>query len=111
MCTKFNFKQAQTGIVEALPCSLSLSLSLSPLPPSLPGPHSTDPLTYKDKLVSHLQEEEGDWNLLEVAGMAEETELITERMGNLNLLEKRAIVAKKKENARKEIMKVEFTYM
>ena len=63
-------------------------------------------MTYKDKLSSHLQEEEGDWNLLEVAGMAEETEQITERMGNLNLLEKRAIVAKKKETARKEIMKV-----
>ena len=44
--------------------------------------------------------------MLEVAGLAEETELITERMGNLNLLEKRAIVAKKKENARKELMKV-----
>ena len=63
-------------------------------------------MTYKDKLSSHLREEEGDWNLLEVAGMAEETEQITERMCNLNLLEKRAIVAKKKENARKEIMKV-----
>ena len=38
--------------------------------------------------------------------MAEETGLITEGMANLNLLEKRAIVAKKKENARKELMKV-----
>ena len=43
--------------------------------------------------------------------MAEETEQITERMGNLNLLEKRAIVAKKKETARKEIMKVKVSLL
>ena len=72
-------------------------------PPSL---HSTEPLAYKDKLTTHLQEEEGDWNLLEVAGMSEETELITDGMANLNLVEKRAIVAKRKEKARKELMKV-----
>ena len=83
----------------SLPLSLSLSL---PLSPSL---HSTEPLSYKEKLISHLQEEEGDWNLLEVAGMAEETELI-DGMANLNLLEKRAIVDKRKELARKELMKV-----
>ena len=60
-----------------------ISFSLSFLPPSI---HSTEPLTYKDKLASHLQEEEGDWNLLEIAGMTEETELITDGMANLNLL-------------------------
>ena len=45
--------------------------------------------------------------------MTEETELITDGMANLNLLEKRAIVAKKKEKARKELMKVNnhFNYM
>ena len=37
--------------------------------------------------------------------MAEETELI-DGMANLNLLEKRAIVDKRKELARKELMKV-----
>lgn len=86
---------------------LNINFSLSPLPPFFPPSiHSTEPLTYKDKLTSHLLEEEGDWNLLEVAGMAEETELITDGMANLNLLEKRAIVAKRKEKARKELMKV-----
>ena len=67
--------------------------------------HSTEPLHYKEKLTSHLQEEEGDWNLLEVAGMAEEAELIHD-MTDLNLLEKRAIMGKRKERARKELMKV-----
>ena len=75
--------------------SLSLSLSLS-----------TEPLTYRDKLTSHLQGEEGDRNLLEITGMEDEAILITDGMTSQNILEKRALVAKRKAKARKELMKV-----
>ena len=80
-------------------------LSLSPFLSHFLSLHSTEPLHYKEKLTSHLQEEEGDWNLLEVVGMAEEAELIHD-MADMNLLEKRAIIGKRKERARKELMKV-----